>query len=235
MAKFLTTKGVSYYIENIIRNAKSDLILVSPYLQLSKTFYERLKDATNRGVRIKLIYGKDELKPNEKNSLAELNTLSLLYFENLHAKCYFNESEMVITSMNMYEYSEVNNREMGILIDKKEDKELFDSALEETHSILKSADPILLQKANRTNFQVDEKKVKHVKEIRGHCIRCQTRIKFDPTIPYCSDCFSSWAKYENPDYQECVCHRCGEYESTTMTKPLDYECFLIWQKENRIS
>lgn len=77
MAEFLTTNGISYQIENIIIDAKSKLFLVSPFLQLSKTLFERLKDASNKGVKIKIIYGKDDLKPNEKNSLAELTNCNL--------------------------------------------------------------------------------------------------------------------------------------------------------------
>ena len=65
MAEFLTTYGISLQIENIIINAKRELTLVSPYLQLSKTFFERLKDAANNGVNIRIIYGKDELKPKQ--------------------------------------------------------------------------------------------------------------------------------------------------------------------------
>ena len=39
-----------------------------------------------------------------------------LYFsKNLHAKCYLNEKKMIITSMNLYEFSQVNNREMAFL------------------------------------------------------------------------------------------------------------------------
>lgn len=79
MAEFLTTNGTSYHIENIIIGAEKKLVLVSPYLQISKTFYERLKDASKKNVKIKIIFGKDELKPNEKNSLAELKNLELLY------------------------------------------------------------------------------------------------------------------------------------------------------------
>lgn len=78
MAEFLTTNGTSYQIEKIIIEAKTKLVLVSPYLQLSKTFYERLKDASNKKVSIKIIYGKDDLKPNERNSLAELKGVELL-------------------------------------------------------------------------------------------------------------------------------------------------------------
>lgn len=241
MAEFLTTNGTSYNIENIIIEAKSKLVLVSPYLQISKTFYERLKDASNRNVAIKIIYGKDELKPNEKNSLAELQNVELFYFQNLHAKCYFNESKMVITSMNMYEFSEKTNREMGVLIDKANDKELFGKAIAETLSILHSAEPIQLKKSERqTSTQlkgIDNGQAinKYQKQLRGYCIRCETRIDYNPDKPYCSNCFSIWAQYENPDYIENVCHRCGEYEETSMNKPQDRNCFTLWKKEHKLN
>jgi len=238
MAEFLTTNGTSYNIENIIIDAKAKLILVSPYLQISKTFYERLKDASNKGVAIKIIYGKDELKPNERNSLADLKNVELYYFENLHAKCYFNENKMVITSMNMYEFSEKNNREMGVLIDRINDKDLFDKAISETLSILQSSEQIPLRKATR-QFERDwnkadngkNSKTSYKKQVRGYCIRCEGRISYDPEKPYCIDCFTIWAQFENDDYQENVCHRCGEYEPTTMTKPQCYDCFDIWRQE----
>lgn len=236
MAEFLTTKGTSYHIEKIIIEAKSKLFLVSPFLQISKIFYERLKDAANRKVAIKIIYGKDELKPNEKNSLAELANIELFYFENLHAKCYFNETKMVITSMNMYAFSEKNNREMGVLIDKSNDKELFDKAVDETFSIIQSSEQIPLKKMGRAIYQSDRKQTdptskKYEKIIRGYCIRCQARISYDPHKPYCGDCFSVWAQFQNPDYQETACHRCGEFEVTSMNNPQCYNCYKEYQKE----
>lgn len=142
MAKFLTTKGTSHHLEDIIIGASKELFLVSPYLQISKTFLERLKDASQRGVNIKIVYGKNNLKEDQLNNLQILKNMQLYFSENLHAKCYFNESEMVITSMNMYEFSEQNNREMGIFIERSKDKELFVSAVKETLSIIGSADEI---------------------------------------------------------------------------------------------
>ncbi|MCU0416334.1 MAG: phospholipase D family protein [Cytophagaceae bacterium] len=237
MAEFLTTNGTSHNIENIIIEAKAKLILVSPYLQISKTFFERLKDASNKNVSIKIIYGKDELKPNERNSLAELKNVELYFFENLHAKCYFNETKMVITSMNMYEFSEKNNREMGVLINRNIDKELFDKAVAETYSIIQSAEQVSLRKVDRPIFtnkkQQDNNQNKYKRIIRGYCIRCENRIDYNPTRPYCGDCFSIWSQYENPDYQENVCHRCGEYEMTSMNKPQCYHCYTEHQQELR--
>ena len=233
MVEFLTTNGTSHRIENIIIEAKKELFLVSPYLQISKTFFERLKDAANKGVKIKIIYGKDELKPNERNSLAELKNLELFYFENLHAKCYFNESEMVITSMNMYEFSEKNNREMGVFITRIGDGDLYEKAISETRSIIQSSDIMPLTKTKRKFYQ-NKKEIqnnsKSKKPKRGYCIRCEQRIPYDIEKPYCKDCFSSWSRYENPDYEENVCHSCGEFEASSLAKPVCYDCYKLYEK-----
>jgi phosphatidylserine/phosphatidylglycerophosphate/cardiolipin synthase-like enzyme len=235
MAEFLTTSGTSHNIENIIIEAKSQLVLVSPYLQLSKTFYERLKDASIRGVKIIIIYGKDELKPNEKNSLAELKNVELYFFENLHAKCYYNEGQMVITSMNMYEFSEKNNREMGVLINRSIDRDIFEKAMTETFSIIQSAKKVALSvKMTQSNKQV-KKKVKWFNsgsfnnQPQGYCIRCEERIEYNPDEPYCTSCFDIWRQFKNYDYKENVCHRCGEDEPTSMAKPQCFNCFDIWR------
>lgn len=237
MAQFLTTTGTSYSIENIIIESKRKLMLLSPYLQLSKTLFERLKDADSRGVTIKIIYGKDDLNPKEKKSLCELKNLELLFFRNLHAKCYFNEEKMVITSMNMYEFSEKNNREMGVLIDQLIDKELFEKAVYETLSIIQSSERISPKETSSPKPQ-EKKPIKWINQVynlkksnHGFCIRCQARIPFKPEKPYCSDCYLIWSQFENYEYQENFCHRCGEDEATTMQRPQCYDCFDQWRQE----
>ncbi|BAS31154.1 phospholipase D-like domain-containing protein [Dehalococcoides mccartyi] len=163
MAEFLTTHAVAYNIENIIINAKELLVLISPYLQLSKTFYERIRDAHNKGVQVVIIYGKDQLKPEEKVQLNSLPNVDIYFCENLHAKCYFNDYSMIITSMNMFEFSEKNNREMGILIQKDTDIVVFNKALGEVKSIIDSSQKIPLtnvtpKKSSRTIDQIESKK-----------------------------------------------------------------------------
>src|SRR5690554_1160561 len=139
MANFLTTSGISYYIEDIILSAKREIFLVSPYLKLSKTLFERLKEADNEGKKVHIIYGKSSLSIEQKNQLHSLNNIKLLFFQNLHAKCYANEEKLIISSMNIYEFSEKNNREMGILVEKDKDFELYSSAIKEVYSIIGSA------------------------------------------------------------------------------------------------
>jgi len=136
MADFLTTSGISYQIEELIRSSKGELILVTPYLKLSQILFERLKDADKRGVTITLIYGKQELKQDQIDNLNSLENLELYYLENLHAKCYVNENFVILSSMNLYDFSEKNNREMGVLIKKSENQSLYDNVKSEIISII---------------------------------------------------------------------------------------------------
>ncbi|MCW9705773.1 phospholipase D family protein [Fodinibius salsisoli] len=135
MAKFLTTSGTAYFIEQLIINATENLTLVTPYLQLSNNFIDRLSDADQNGIHITIIYGKDELHPNEWDKINNLDNTDIYFCQNLHAKCYSNDDSIIISSMNLYEYSEKNNREMSILINKNTDKEIYDDAIREIESI----------------------------------------------------------------------------------------------------
>jgi hypothetical protein len=139
MPQFLTTAGTSHIIEDIIIKAKSELVLITPYLKLSRILFERLTDANHRGVRIQLVYGKSELQPSERQQLNALTNIELLFLSNLHAKCYFNESTLIVSSMNLYEFSEKNNREMGIVLTRRDDVDCFADALAEAHSIINAA------------------------------------------------------------------------------------------------
>lgn len=222
MAEFLTTKGVSSAIEDIIRKAKNEIVLVSPYLQINKTFYQRLGEASEKNIPITIIYGKDELKSNEKDSLYRLSSLNLHYFDDLHAKCYYNEEKLIITSMNMYDFSEKNNREMGVLIEEKRDESLYQEAVAEVNSILRLSDKVRTKSISHSWSSRD---LGRNPKGMGFCIRCETRVEYNPTRPYCIDCFYKWSQFENPFYSENVCHQCGEYNSSSMEKPECWNCY----------
>ena len=231
MAQFLTTSGIQTEIEEIIARAKSNVVLISPYLRLSKTLLERLKDADDKKVKINIIYGKDELKEEEKAKLSELQNLKLFYFDNLHAKCYFNESLMIITSMNLYHSKEEVNREMGVLVARERDPELFKSAVAEANSIINHSQKEFAKRTTNNSVIREPRGQWPVNSQHGFCIRCGGKIKYDTEKPYCKDCYSVWADFENPDYEEQFCHKCGaEYGSATMEKPLCRHCYVATQK-----
>lgn len=238
MAEFLTTSGTSHEIENIIIEAKVKLILVSPYLQIPRMLYERLKDVSDKNVDIKIVYGKEELKPNERSSLTDLKNVEFFFLENLHAKCYFNEARMIITSMNLYEFSQKHNREMGVLIDRITDREIYEKAVDETESIIRAAKLSPIKQVDgspnyRFGKKVDSRREKYKSVTNGYCIRCAVPIDYNPERPYCNNCYSIWSQFGNPDYPENVCHRCGQHEITSMIRPQDHKCYSEWQKEQR--
>ena len=160
MPQFLTTSGTSHLIEDIIIKANSELVLITPYLKLSRILFERLTEANHRGVRIRLVYGKSELHHNERNQLDALTNIELLFLENLHAKCYFNDKTLIVSSMNLYEFSEKNNREMGIVLTRRDDEECFADALAEAQSIIAAAQVVSVRKIvvdTRSHIAVDHR------------------------------------------------------------------------------
>ena len=137
MAKVLNTRKAVAALEDLIRDADQKLILVSPYLKLSKDFKELLTYRNNQTKVTTVIFGKQELKPEEMRFLESLRFVVLKYHEDLHAKCYLNDKQMIITSLNLYEFSMANNKELGVLIDKDDehDQALYDEALKEIEFI----------------------------------------------------------------------------------------------------
>lgn len=139
MSTFLRTSGISYNIEEIVLNARNKLVLVTPYIKFSQILYERLQERANDGVEIVIVYGKSELTREQEKSIKSIKGISLYFLSNLHAKCYLNEDTAIITSMNLYEFSEKNNREMGILISRIEDEATYNDTLLEINSILNAS------------------------------------------------------------------------------------------------
>lgn len=142
MAKFLNTSGTNFFLEELIKNAKERLILISPYLRLNDRIKELLEDKDRLKIDIRIVYGKSDLHPDEIKWLQKLDYVRLSFCKNLHAKCYLNESECIISSLNLYEFSQVNNNEMGILIRKYEDGDVFKEAYEEAQRIIRISDEV---------------------------------------------------------------------------------------------
>lgn len=231
MADFITTKGAAYHLERIISGASRHLTLISPYLQISDVFLQRLHDAGRRGVTTIIVYGKSDLRPGEFEKVRSIRGVRLLYLQNLHAKCYFNETDMIITSMNMFEASE-QNREMGVHLVAGEPS--FVGAVREAGSIIAAAQ--VRQPASRVEEARQPErpstllgrllsKAFGADGTRGHCIRCGEAIRLDPDRPFCRNCCNVWSNYGNPDYREHYCHQCGRNELTSMRKPLCPACF----------
>lgn len=142
MAKFLNTSATNYFLEELIKDARDRLILISPFLKLNDRMKELLADKNRLKIDVRIVYGKSELQPEEINWLKELTYIRTSFCKNLHAKCYLNEELCIITSLNLYEFSQVNNNEMGVLIRRSDDAELYKDAYEEAQRVIRISDEV---------------------------------------------------------------------------------------------
>jgi len=218
MAKFLNTTGISYLLEELIKNTSDRLILVSPYLQLNNRIKELITNLNLQKKDIRIIYRENKLHPDENNWLAGQTGIGTSLCNNLHAKCYINEREAIITSMNLYNFSQQNNNEMGIHITKAADEELYNDALKEVQRLLAVSEEI------RVTVQkvVAKAAVNTTKQPTGYCIRTGVPIPFNIEKPMSLEAYRKWEEYGNEDYPEKYCHFSGEQSNgeTSLKQPV---------------
>ncbi len=241
MAKFINTRKAVSELEDLIRNAKDRLVLISPYLKVSKDFRELLTYRNGRDKITTIVFGKQELKPDEMAFLKGLRFVSLKFNESMHAKCYLNDDTMIITSLNLYEFSMANNKEMGVLVKKDDpaDKQLFEDALTEVNYILETSvrfdlpDPasaVAATPAAAPRSSAAERSPPAPRESRparntapaGYCIRTGAEIPFNLERPLAPDAYKKWNEFGDPDYPEKFCHFSGEKSDgeTTYARPV---------------
>jgi len=239
MAEFLNTSKAYAEIEDIINKTKNKLVLISPYIKIPEPLLERLKYMDGKDIKIIVVCRKKDLNHEVRSDLKQLKNLELRFDENLHAKCFYNEESMVITSLNLHEHSQQHNREMGVLLSLEHDHHVFNEARDEAEFIVSRAEKDSLVRS------VFDEVVKEVKSIvdsttkadlrktkptsrtkqKGYCIRCRTPIPYELDYPLCDECFEVWAQYGDLDYPEHYCHTCGKRASTSKAKPECNSCY----------
>jgi len=227
MVNFLDTTGVSYQLQQLINNANEKLILISPYLKLNERLKQSLEDKDRMKIDVRIIYGKSELEPAQNNWLKSLRSIRTSFCQNLHAKCYLSENGAIITSMNLYEFSQINNNEMGVYVDRTEDEKLYTDIYTEAMRLVRISDEIKVSvaKVPKSDAKTIKNSSKPFSIVSGFCIRCGEKIRLNPMAPYCSKCFHSWRRYENEEHEEKYCHICRKPNNSSLIKPSCYECY----------
>jgi hypothetical protein len=245
MAKFLDTTGVSYHLQQLINKAGEKLFLLSPYLKINDRLKQALLDRDVFKIDIRIIYGKNELQPTESEWIRGVKSVRLSFCKNLHAKCYLNEKEAIVTSMNLYEFSQVNNAEMGVYVTKAEDPVLYQEIWDEVQRILRMSEEVQISIERVKPAAPVESPVPVLAPVAipapvrsrveqpviaqaiGYCIHCRDEIRLNPVYPYCRACFEDWDRdVETPEE---YCHICGIDHPATKAKPSCYPCY----KSNR--
>lgn len=225
MAKFLDTTGVSHYLQQLINKANEKLVLVSPYLKINERIKQSLNDKDLMKIDIRIVYGKNDLHPDENNWLKSKQSIRSYFCKDLHAKCYLNENEAILTSMNLYEFSQVNNNEMGIYIERSSDPELYKDIHDEVQRLIRTSDEIIvsIEKAKKEAVPEikPEAKIPTSKK-NGFCIRTGVEIPFDVEKPMSYDAYKIWSKFSDSEFPEKYCHFSGESSNgeTSVSRPI---------------
>lgn len=170
MSKFLTGNELESKLTDIIWNAKKYIIIISPFIKLDdhiKDVFDKVK--STHEISVYIVFGKNEeykyksFNVEDLEYFKEFKNITILYNANLHAKHYCNESEGLITSLNLYGYSMVNNIEYGVYFTKSllnpidklfEETEVFTDQL-----IFNDSEVIFLKKPQYSKRMLGLKKV----------------------------------------------------------------------------
>ena len=221
MVEFHVTKGIAYHLDRIIEQADKEIILISPFID-ADSFTREIIERKKGHTEIHVVYGKEELKPVQKSFFEQVG-ITTYFRKNLHAKCYLNEKEALLTSMNPYRFSQQNNDEMGILISKKDDKTLYEAVYEQALRWKDASESDMSPPGKKRTSTTPRRSVAIIKS--GACIRCGAEINADPAKPFCKRHWRYWNKTQYDDYEHSFCHTCGKEHSATRLKPACYPCY----------
>jgi hypothetical protein len=230
MVKFLETTQVTADLTELIKKSQEKLWLISPYIQMNNQLRGHIGNCDARNVDIKVIFRSPaDVKPDDLNFLKSLRRKNLYECADLHAKCYLNENTAIVTSMNLYDYSQTHNREIGIRVDRdvSEDKDLYDEIYQEMLSIMGFSKP----------FQYEIKRV----EIEPTVIKRSSSMNQYPKQPpvltketmmgSLKKAFVESVKdVLSPTEEGGYCIRCGERIEVDPDRPLCPKCYKIWAK-----
>ncbi|HHL6758709.1 TPA: phospholipase D family protein [Escherichia coli] len=147
--KVLNTTGINFYLEHLINTSINEVYLISPYLKISSVLRELIAHKANSGVTFHIVFGKKDLNKDIFIWLTELPHIHLMFCHNLHAKCYMNETMSIISSLNLYDFSQINNLELGVLLNRDDDHDCFNDCKYEVERILRASSEKTLEFPNK--------------------------------------------------------------------------------------
>jgi len=229
MVKFLNRTQARGEVESILTNARNDIVIVSPWININDDLISRLTDAgANRNVKMTMVCREKDLRPEVRKKVEQIPNLELYFNEKVHAKCFYNETYMVITSLNLYDSSTGDNWEMGVLLSsgQPDDKSAFNDAKNEAQFIIRESSQ------NKKASRIETKpvvpkantlpKVKKEKEPEALLERAISKIEKG-----LSDIIGD---NSSRDVGNGHCLRCGNGIPLNVEAPYCPGCYRVWAK-----
>lgn len=218
MAKILNTESCWKEIKKIISDANKFIVLISPYI--GSCDIVSLVNNRKNNTYLQLFTLEPQFQSYRGSVNKTLVALSLLpnvkvrlTNNDIHAKCYFNENEVLLCSLNL---SNIDKLEFGVLISREWDSSLFLDTMKLVNEIcfMAGMEPESLDKLSNHRS--------------GYCIRCRKSIDLNISFPYCSDCFSFNDSFDYCSLSytmEKYCHFCGRRHASYRNFPMHYNCY----------
>lgn len=158
--KYLDCTSISSELMQLINEAKENLTFITYSLQINELIQDKLayKAANTPNLKLSIIYGNTQINNNNIYWIKQIPNLVVYQKKNLHAKCYLNEHKAIITSLNLYDYSQSHNIEMGFLFSKEENEEEWEKLMADVQYI-KSQSDIIYGNVNETLKKVEQNSI----------------------------------------------------------------------------
>ncbi len=147
---FIPPMEIATRIMTLIDNAQTELILVSPYINIDNwsKFKKCLQRAIDRGVYI-TIYARENATQNLE-AIKSFN-VNVCLVKDLHAKIYLNEKYAIASSQNLIQYSDDNSIDFGYSTETEEERQQLRSFISQymfANKPLKIAQPTSIVDVN---------------------------------------------------------------------------------------
>lgn len=236
--RIYTDNDITGQVVRVIREARENLVIVSPYVDRVPHVEQAILEAEENGATIAAFVRKDgkiEGGNNGKTALDwfRLNDIEIVAVPHLHAKFYMNENEAVVTSMNLLKTSWLGSLELGFVVTGEAHRQLVEY-LKTLRRVSGAPElptkPGLFNKLRKPRAKAQTKRTKKTVVIttKAFCIRCgdplsSAEVKANKTL--CRKDYLAWAEYKNEEYPEKFCNTCGKSRKTSFLKPQCRSCF----------
>lgn len=212
LIRILRDRDVDAAIPEIIREADEFFTLVSPNTSFEGSWLSIIKNATQRGIEVCVVYNPLYTEESPNNHLINLPKEVKRYgVDYLHAKIYMTDKSVIITSMNYTNWSN-KNREIAVRFERGTAQQAYEE-------VAAYVDELLGRIPDRNKSE----SVQRIGKTRGHCTYCGTNVSYNVQRPLC---YTHWKPglSDKPTTKHNYCHSCGEKRETTFAEPLCNEC-----------
>jgi len=139
MATFLQNSTLDRIIELLVIKATREITFICPDISMPESLLELLCSRAEEGIKVRLIY-KQQRFVSRLYQLSKQPNLSVHISKNLNARCYSNESNVVMASRTLSRSDELED--MGVLLTRTNDQAAFLAACNKIRQITRDAHPL---------------------------------------------------------------------------------------------